>query len=127
MAGDTAAVSAFLEGLLDPYRDAIPDEAEIREAAERGNLLLVRRGESLGGILWFETTGISSHLRYWYVHDGFRGQGIGAHLMRQFLHLCRQCRRVIAWVAKENADAIAKYCHYGFRPDTIVDHILIRR
>ena len=36
-------------------------------------------------------------------------------------------KRAILWVVRDNADAIAKYRHYGFREDTLVDRIMIRR
>jgi ribosomal protein S18 acetylase RimI-like enzyme len=124
---DIAAVAAFLGRLLDPYADQIPDEDEIREAVSRGNLILVRRGDSVGGLLLFEPMGLTSHLRYWYVDDGARNQGIGARLIRQYFHLCNGSRRFILWVVRDNADAIAKYRHYGFREDTLVDRIMIRR
>ena len=124
---DVAAVAAFLDRLLDPYTDQIPGEDEIREAASRRNIILVRRGESLGGMLLFETTGLTSHLRYWYVDDSARNQGIGARLMRQFFRLSSGSKRIILWVVNTNADAIAKYRHYGFRPETLVDRIMIGR
>jgi ribosomal protein S18 acetylase RimI-like enzyme len=124
---DVAAVAAFLSRLLDPYTDQIPEEDELREAAARGNLILLRRGESVGGLLLFETMGVTAHLRYWYVDDGARNQGIGARLIRQYFHLCSGSRRFILWVVRDNTDAIAKYRHYGFREDTLVDRIMIRR
>jgi ribosomal protein S18 acetylase RimI-like enzyme len=124
---DVEAVAAFLGGLLDPYTDQIPNEDEIREAASRRNIILVRRGESVGGLLLFETTGVTSHLRYWYVDGGARNQGIGARLIRRFFRLSSGGKRVILWVAGDNSDAIAKYRHYGFRPETLVDRIMIRR
>jgi GNAT superfamily N-acetyltransferase len=124
---DVAGVAAFLDRLLDPYTDQIPDEDEILEAASRGNLILVRRGDRVGGLLLFETLGITSHLRYWYVDDGARNQGIGARLIRRFFRLSSGCKRLILWVAAGNSDAIAKYRHYGFRPETLVDRIMIRR
>ena len=124
---DVAAIAAFLGRLLDPYADQIPDEDEIREAAFRGNFILVRRGDSVGGLLLFESMGLTSHLRYWYVDDGARNQGVGARLIRQYFRLCIGSRRFILWVVRDNADAIARYRHYGFREDTLVDRIMIRR
>ncbi len=124
---DVAPAADFLDRLLDPYTDQIPDEDEIRDAAARGNLILVRRGESVAGLLLFETVGITSHLRYWYVDGAARNQGIGARLIRQFFRLSSGSKRWILWVASGNSDAIAKYRHYGFQPETLVDRIMIRR
>jgi len=124
---DVEEASAFLRRLLDPYTDQIPEEAEIREAAVRRNLLLVRHRKALGGLLLFETVGITSHLRYWYVDDGARNQGIGARLMHRFLSLTQASKRLILWVVRDNHDAIEKYRHYGFQPEALVDRIMIRR
>jgi ribosomal protein S18 acetylase RimI-like enzyme len=126
-ATDVAAVVDFLGRLLDPYTDQIPDENEIREASARQNIILVRRGESVSGLLLFETMGLTSHLRYWYVDGSARNQGIGARLMRQYFRLSMGSKRVILWVVGDNSDAISKYRHYGFRPEMLVDRILIRR
>ncbi|MGD0047985.1 MAG: GNAT family N-acetyltransferase [Bryobacteraceae bacterium] len=124
---DVESVVAFLCHLLDPYTDQIPDEDEIREAVALGKLVMVRRDDSLGGLLLFETVGVTSHLRYWYVDDTVRNRGIGARLIRHFFRLTRSSRRWILWVASDNSDAIAKYRHYGFRPDALVDRIMIGR
>jgi ribosomal protein S18 acetylase RimI-like enzyme len=124
---DVAAIVSFLERLLDPYTDQIPDENELREASARRNIILARRGKSIGGMLLFETKGLTSHLRYWYVDENARNQGIGARLIRQFFCLSRYSKRVILWVVSKNLDAISKYRHYGFLPDALVDRIMIRR
>lgn len=124
---DVAAVAAFLGRLLDPYTDQIPDEHEICKAAARRNIILVRRGESVGGLLLFEAMGLTSHLRYWYVDDAARNQGIGARLIRRFFRLSSGSKRLILWVVGDNAETIAKYRHYGFQLETLVDRIMIRR
>lgn len=124
---DVVAVAAFLDRHLDPYTDQIPDEGEIRRAIAHASLILVRRGESVAGLLLFESIGLTSHLRYWYVDDEARNQGIGARLIRRFFRLCSGSKRLILWVVSENADAIAKYRYYGFRPELLVDRIMIRR
>jgi GNAT superfamily N-acetyltransferase len=124
---DVETVAAFLCRLLDPHTDQIPDEDEIREAVARGNLIMVRRDDSVGGLLLFETVGVTSHLRYWYVDDTARNQGIGARLIRRFFRLTHRSRRWIVWVVGDNSDAITKYHHYRFRPDALVDRIMIRR
>ena len=123
--GDRDAVQSFLEDVLDPYRDRIPDADELAELIAARNILLIRRGAAVGGVLIFETTGLTSHLRYWYVNQRFRDKGIGARLIRTFLHLSSGGRRIILWVVSGNADAIAKYRHYGFQPESLVDWIMI--
>ncbi len=124
---DTPAIGSFLEGLLDRFSDQIPEPEEIRAAAERRNILIVRRGQALAGLLFFETKGLTSTLRYWYVSQCSRGQGIGARLIRAYFGLCRSAQRLLLWVASDNSDSIAKYEHYGFRREGLIDRIMIRQ
>ncbi|MGA8891047.1 MAG: GNAT family N-acetyltransferase [Anaeromyxobacteraceae bacterium] len=124
---DGPAVQAFLARLLDRFAEQLPEVDEIEAAAERGNLLLERRGADLGGVLLFEATGQTAVLRYWFVNDRFRDQGIGARLIKTFFRTCRSSRRIVLWVIADNHDSIAKYGHYRFRPEGLVDHVMIRK
>jgi GNAT superfamily N-acetyltransferase len=122
---DVPDISCFLEKLLDRFRDQIPEPSAIRTAAGHGSIIIVRRGGPLAGLLFFETAGLTSVLRYWYVASRFRSQGIGAQLIRAYFRRCRSVKRILLWVVSDNADAIAKYEHYGFRRECLVDRIMI--
>jgi ribosomal protein S18 acetylase RimI-like enzyme len=124
---DAPAIGSFLEGLLDRFSDQIPEPEEIRAAAGRSNILIVRRGQALAGLLFFETKGLTSTLRYWYVSQSSRGQGIGARLIRAYFGLCRSAQRFLLWVANDNSESIGKYEHYGFRREGLIDRIMIRQ
>jgi ribosomal protein S18 acetylase RimI-like enzyme len=124
---DVPAVRTFLVQLLDRFADQIPEEDELQIAAASGNILMVRRQDSLGGLLIFDRTGLTATLRYWYVSPECRGQGIGAQLMRTFFRLSRACRRIILWVAADNKGSIAKYSHYGFQVEQLTDRIMTRK
>jgi GNAT superfamily N-acetyltransferase len=123
---DVPAVYAFLDRLLDPFRDNIPELDELEDAAARGGILMVNRGAEPGGVLLFETTGFTSILRYWYVAADCRDQGVGARLIRAFFRLCAASKRIILWVDATNSSGIAKYEHYGFRRENLVDRIMIK-
>ena len=125
--GDLPVVEAFLRETLDPIRDQIPNTEAIEAALAQRNVLIERRGRELGGMLYFETTGLTSHLRYWYVDPQLHNQGIGGRLLKTWLRTCSDCRRFILWVVEFNEDTIARYRHYGFRFDKLVDQIVIRR
>ena len=66
-------------------------------------------------------------LRYWHVAGDRHGQGIGSRLMHAFLARCAESRRVTLWVVADNAAAIAKYHHYGFGEDGMIDDIMVKR
>jgi acyl carrier protein len=124
---DVAAVREFLVQLLDPFADQIPEEDELRTAAERQTILIARQNEGIGGLLIFEKSGLTATLRYWYVGPNSRDQGIGARLIKTFFGLSRACRRILLWVVSDNGSSIEKYAHYGFRRDPLVDQIMIRK
>ncbi|NTV75013.1 MAG: GNAT family N-acetyltransferase, partial [Holophaga sp.] len=65
-------------------------------------------------------------LRYWLVDPGHRDRGIGARLIRDYFHRNPAVTRYLLWVLDSNADAIAKYGHYGYAPDGLVDQVMIR-
>jgi len=124
---DAPAIHTFLAQLLDRYSEQLPDLEEIHAALSHRGLLVLRRGEDLGGVLFFETTGLTSVLRYWFVNDRFRNLGIGARLIRTYFRLCKASKRIVLWVISDNDDAIAKYEHYRFRREGLVDHVVIRK
>ena len=75
-AADAPSVYAFLNELLDPLADQIPELDEIgpRRSGVRFSL-------SAAGTIWrefcFETTGLTAILRYWYSRFAFRSSRVG--------------------------------------------------
>jgi GNAT superfamily N-acetyltransferase len=122
---DTPVIHAFLKGLLDRFAEQLPQREDLEVDCAHGNVLVVRRGGELGGVLIFETTGVTSVLRYWFVNDRHRNQGIGAALIRRFFDACSASKRILLWVISDNHDSIAKYEHYRFQREGLVDHIMI--
>ena len=112
---------------IDPLTEQIPTIRDLEDWAKTGQILVVRRGDTLGGVLIFEITGVAAVLRYWFVNQEATNQGIGSKLIRTFFHLCRNCRRISLWVIANNKDSIRKYDHYGFSCDNMLDHILVRQ
>lgn len=125
-AADAPAVLAFLERLLDRYAEQIPEMEEIAAAIVRRQVLVTRSGGDLAGVLHFELQGQTATLRYWWLDDRFRGQGVGARLIRRMFTLCASARRILLWVIAGNENAIVRYEHYGFRRDGLVDQVMMR-
>lgn len=124
---DASAVLLFLERLLDRFAEQIPELDEIRAGIGRRNIVLVRRGEEVGGLVFFETVGFTTVLRYWWVDPAWRGQGVGSRLIRAFFRQCKGAKRIVLWVLANNEDAIAKYRYYGFARERLIDQVLIRK
>jgi ribosomal protein S18 acetylase RimI-like enzyme len=127
VAGDAASIYEFMVRWLDPFSEQIQTREEVAAIVAAGKAMVVRDGDALAGFLIFETTGLSTVLRYWHVMPNCRGRGVGARLMRAFLSRFAESRRIVLWVLANNADAIAKYEHYGYQSDGVEDRIMIRQ
>jgi GNAT superfamily N-acetyltransferase len=123
---EAPAVLAFFEELLDPYSEQIPDLEQIQSACSAENVLIVRNNGQLGGVLLYESTGVTTVLRYWFVAKDAQNKGIGARLIKSMFRRCADGKRTLLWVFGDNDDAIVKYEHYGFRRDDMRDLIMIR-
>lgn len=124
---DIPAIVSFLDRQLDPFRDQIPEAGEIESAIARRTILIDRCDGTLRGLLFFEDAGRTSTIRYWYVDSGCYGRGVGGSLMRTYLREHPSTARFLLWVVGGNTGAIARYEHYGFRREKLIDQIMIRR
>jgi ribosomal protein S18 acetylase RimI-like enzyme len=122
---DAAGVAALLSRLLDPLTEQVPEEAELAAAARDGQLLVVRDGRSVVGMLLYDLKGQLAHLRYWHVDGKAHGQGIGRRLMAGFFAGTAQARRLVLWVMGDNERSKAIYRHYGFVEDDLIDRVMV--
>ena len=125
-AADVPMIGAFFDRLLNRFVDQIPTPKQLLASASRRAILMMRHGAEPGGVLLFENAGLTTFLRYWYVDQRFRNEGIGGRLIKTFLHLSGGSKRILLWVIADNADAIAKYRHYGFAREDLADRIMLK-
>jgi ribosomal protein S18 acetylase RimI-like enzyme len=85
---------------------------------------VVKRDGVLAGLLFFETHGLASTVRFWVVAEEFRALHVGSALMSNYFRSQDTVRRFTLWVNACNTNAIQKYRHYGYEPDGLVDHVL---
>jgi len=121
---DGQAMLALIESAFDQYAKHIPSPDEIESAIEACQILIIRQGEHPAGLLFFETRGVTSTLRFWTVAREFRDLHLGAALMRHYLASQTAVRRFVLWVNADNADALRKYRHYHYANDGVVDCVL---
>ncbi len=121
---DAPAILALIESAFDHYADQLPALYEIEHAVSEQQIFLIKSGEEIAALLFFETQGLTSTVRYWVVADGFRSQGYGSILMRHYWESQANARRFVLWVRAANDDALAKYRHYSYTPDGLVDHVM---
>ena len=67
---------------------------------------------------------MTSSIRYWVVAAGFQSRRLGASLIRHYFASQAGVRRFLLWVNAGNENAVAKYCHYGYSADGLIDHVL---
>jgi hypothetical protein len=123
--GDAGAVQALIESAFDRYADQLPAAYELEAATAAGQILAVRDGGELAAVLYFETQGFTSTVRYWVVAEQYREKRYGSALIRHYFSAEKNVRRFVLWVTAANENAAEKYRHYGYIPDGLVDHVLI--
>jgi hypothetical protein len=122
---DCRAVMELIENSFDRYGEQLPMHYEVQSAIESRQILISSHNGELAGLLFFETQGLASIVRFWAVVEKFRALKVGSELIRHYFKTQNSVRRFTLWVNVKNDNAIQKYCHYSYQPDGLVDHILV--
>ena len=122
---DRQAIMDLLECSFDRYADQLPMPYEIEAAISARQIQVVRCKEVVAALLFFETQGLTSTIRYWVVAERFRSHRFGSALMHQYFAAQSAVRRFLLWVTADNENAVLKYRHYGYNPDGLIDHVLV--
>jgi hypothetical protein len=121
---DCLAIVNLIESAFDHYAEQLPILHEVESAVQDQQILVAKVGSDLGGLLFFETQGLASTVRFWVVDERFRTLRAGSALMLSYFKTQSAVRRFTLWVNSNNANAIQKYGHYGYAPNGLVDHVL---
>jgi len=122
---DAPAIIELLEAAFDPYADQLPMRYEIDSAIANRQIFTIKHAGHLAALLFFETQGLTSSIRYWAVAGRFRAHGYGSALIRHYFLAHNTVSRFILWVTAKNENAVQKYQHYGYAPDGLVDEVLV--
>ena len=122
---DRQAIINLLETSFDHYADQLPVPYEVEAAIEAHQILAIRCEGALAALLFFESQGFTSSVRYWVVADRFQSHRFGSALIRHYFTTQSAVRRFILWVTADNENAVMKYRHYGYHPDSLVDQVLV--
>ncbi len=122
---DVPRIVELLEGSFDRHANQLPMAGEVASAIAKRQILTSKTGGGLAALLFYETQGLTSTIRFWLAAEAFRGQRHGAALIRHYLGSQPQVRRFTLWVVTENTPAIRKYEHYGYSPDGLVDQVFV--
>ena len=125
---DVNSVYEALHQDFDPICEQLPSLQEVRDFANRQQILMIKDGEKLCGFLIYELSGTTTwYLRYWYTSPEYRNMKIGAKLLKASLVDGKATKRQQLWVISDNENAIKRYEHYGFVKEKIYDYVMIKR
>ncbi len=122
---DVPAVLGLIETAFDRFADQLPTAYELEAAIDAKQILLIRQEGEVAALLFFETQGVTSTVRYWVVAEKYRANHYGSALIRHYFGSQTAVRRFVLWVTANNENAVEKYHHYGYSADGLVDHVLI--
>lgn len=123
-ASDRQAILDLLDNSFDHYADQLPMVYEIDAAIEAKQIFAIKCDGELAAILFFETQGFTSTIRYWVVAERFQSKRLGASLIRHYFASQSAVKRFILWVVASNENAVKKYQHYGYAADGLIDLVL---
>jgi ribosomal protein S18 acetylase RimI-like enzyme len=124
---DAPAIFELIENAFDRYGEQLPTLYEIEAAIESRQIFAVKHDGKITGLLFFETYGFNSTVRFWAVAEKFRALKIGSALMQHYFKTQNSVRRFTLWVNVQNENAIQKYKHYGYAPDGLIDCVLANK
>jgi ribosomal protein S18 acetylase RimI-like enzyme len=125
---DSSKVFSCFNDYFDPYCEQIPLVEEINKWIENGQMVIYSdKREVVQGFIIFEKTLQTAYLRYWFVHPEYRDRKVGSALINFFFRESITTKRQIFWVIRTNTNAIKRYEHYGFKPESLVDNVFINR
>jgi len=112
---------------FDPLAEQLPAIGEIKNWITKNNILIFEEKNEIIGMLIYELNGMTSYLRYWFVHPGYRDRKIGAALLKKYFKQSLEAKRQLFWVINTNNNAIKRYEHYGFNSENLFDYVLTNK
>lgn len=122
---EAGRVLALIEQFFDRYSDQLPSLDQVRAALGAHQILAVKVAGELAALLFYETQGLTSILRYWLVAKPHESRGFGSLLLREYLGSQTAVRRFLLWVAAQNERAMGKYLQYGYAADGLEDEVMV--
>lgn len=112
---------------FDKFVERIPTGNEIDQFIKSESAYYFSDNDEIQGFIIFESHGITSHLRYWFVHPNYREKKIGSKLIQLFFNMGENVKRELFWVIESNENAIKRYKYFGFVEEDMHNLILINK
>ena len=123
----TEAIFNILNRYFDPLAEQLPTKDEINNWIKLNHLILIEEKSEILGFVIFDLIGVTSYLRYWFVHPQYRDRKIGSTLLQEYFKISAETKRQLFWVIQTNENAINRYLHYGFHPENLYDYIMTNK
>ena len=123
----TEAIFNLLNKYFDPLAEQLPSQDEINNWIKLNHLILIEEKNEILGFVIFDLIGVTSYLRYWFVHPQYRNRKIGSTLLQEYFKNSAETKRQLFWVIQTNENAINRYLHYGFHPENLYDYIMTNK
>lgn len=123
----TEAIFNLLNRYFDPFAEQLPSQDEINNWIKLNHLILIEEKDEILGFVIFDLIGVTSYLRYWFVHPQQRNKKIGSTLLQEYFKSSAETKRQLFWVIQTNENAISRYLHYGFHPENLYDYIMTNK
>lgn len=123
-AGDAAEIDRMLRAEFDPLFSHFPSEQELAQAAEKGEITVIRADGTLAGVAFFEKVSAAyCVLRYFMVKKQYRGRNIGGALLYHTMAHGENGTVYMLWIGTYNKTQ-ELYKRTGFTYDGLCDRIL---
>lgn len=125
--GQAPEILHLLYHYFDPFAEQLPYIEEINHWIESQTLKVIEENNKIIGFVIYDLIGLTSNLRYWFVHPDHRNKNIGSALLRTYFQHSINANRLLFWVIKSNQNAIKRYLHYGYRQENLNDYVMINK
>ena len=123
----TNTILNLLNTYFDPIAEQLPNYDEILNWIKRGHISVYETEGNVLGFVIYDLTGLTSYLRYWFVHPEHRNKKIGSILLSKFFSDSKGTKRQLFWVIQSNDNAIKRYKHYGFELENLYDSVMTNK
>jgi ribosomal protein S18 acetylase RimI-like enzyme len=120
-------INTLLYTYFDALAEQLPLIEELEEFITNKKVLVITEDSEVIGFVIFDIIGVTSYLRYWFVHPEHRNKKVGSALLRKFFSESSNTKRQLFWVIEENENAIIRYKQYGFIPESLKDIVFINQ
>jgi ribosomal protein S18 acetylase RimI-like enzyme len=117
----------LLNKFFDPFAEQLPLLEEIHQWVKNQNIQIIEENNEIIGFVIYDLIGLTSYLRYWFVHPDHRNNNIGSALLRTYFNQSNKCDRQLFWVIQSNENAIKRYQHYGYKKENLIDYVMLNK